>query len=351
MDQGARFPKVAGQGRPLRELLHQGLPAGRRARDLDPPHRPQAPRRRAQRLDLVRPLRPRRGGAAGDQGDGAGGGALGPGGIVDPGRSAPRSGRAGPRAPSTPTPSGAAWKLTFSGDAEPCKYLPADWLYEAPLPQTKFVAPFPTPDFDGRLEIDGETIELAGWPGMIGHNWGTEHAERWVWLEGTGFADSPDTYFDAGAARIKLGPRTTPWIPSGMLMLDGEAAPARRLRHDPLRLDRGVADRLHLRPPRQGHRRPRPRLRPAEGLRRLGLRRPQGPRAQHRQLLRRRPRADRRTPSAPAAAALTSRRRRLRAGDAGDRPRHPDPALPGRLSDTAEAARPTTFSEASSSWS
>ena len=31
------------------------------------------------------------------------------------------------------------------------------------------------------------TIELDGWPGMIGHNWGTEHAERWVWLEGTGF--------------------------------------------------------------------------------------------------------------------------------------------------------------------
>ena len=57
---------------------------------------------------------------------------------------------------------------------------------------------------------------------MIGHNWGTEHAERWVWLEGTGFADAPGTYFDAGAARVKLGSRTSPWIPSGMLVLDGE---------------------------------------------------------------------------------------------------------------------------------
>ena len=115
----------------------------------------------------------------------------------------------------------AAWSLTFSADAEPCKYLPADWLYEAPLPKTKFVAPVPLTHFDGRLEIDDETIEFRGWPGMIGHNWGTEHAERWVWLEGTGFADSPDTYFDAGAARVKLGSRTSPWIPSGMLMLDG----------------------------------------------------------------------------------------------------------------------------------
>ena len=117
----------------------------------------------------------------------------------------------------------ASWELTFSGDAEPCRYLPSDRLYETRLPKTKFVAPFPDARFDGRLEIDGETIELGGWPGMIGHNWGTEHAERWVWLEGTGFEGSPDTYFDAGAARIKLGPWTTPWVPSGMLMLEGEA--------------------------------------------------------------------------------------------------------------------------------
>jgi hypothetical protein len=117
----------------------------------------------------------------------------------------------------------ASWDLDFAGDAQPCKYLPADWLYEARLPRTKFVAPFPNARFDGRLVVDGEEIEIAGWPGMIGHNWGTEHAERWVWLEGTGFDDSPDTYFDAGAARIKLGPWTTSWIPSGMLMLDGRA--------------------------------------------------------------------------------------------------------------------------------
>jgi hypothetical protein len=116
----------------------------------------------------------------------------------------------------------ASWDFTFSGEAKPCKYLPSDRLYETRLPRTKFVAPFPDARFDGRLEVDGEAIELSGWPGMIGHNWGSEHAERWVWLEGTGFEDSPDTYFDAGAARIKLGPWTTPWIPSGMLMLEGK---------------------------------------------------------------------------------------------------------------------------------
>ncbi|HEU4944386.1 MAG TPA: hypothetical protein VFT10_04420, partial [Solirubrobacterales bacterium] len=117
----------------------------------------------------------------------------------------------------------APWELSFSGDAEPCKYLPSDRLYETRLPKTKFVAPYPNARFSGRLEVGGEAVSLDGWPGMIGHNWGSEHAERWVWLEGTGFGDSPDTYFDAGAARIKVGPWTTPWIPSGMLVLDGEA--------------------------------------------------------------------------------------------------------------------------------
>jgi hypothetical protein len=117
----------------------------------------------------------------------------------------------------------ATWELAFEGSAEPCRYLPADWLYDAKIPRTKFEAPYPDARFRGHLQIDGETIEIDGWPGMIGHNWGSEHAERWVWLEGTGFEGGGDTYFDAGAARVKVGPLRTPWIGAGMLVLDGEA--------------------------------------------------------------------------------------------------------------------------------
>jgi hypothetical protein len=117
----------------------------------------------------------------------------------------------------------ANWELNFTGSAEPCRYLPADWLYEAPVPRTKFEAPYPDARFQGRLVVDGNEIDVDGWPGMIGHNWGSEHAERWVWLEGTGFADAVGTYFDAGAARVKVGPLQTPWIAAGMLVLDGRA--------------------------------------------------------------------------------------------------------------------------------
>jgi hypothetical protein len=115
----------------------------------------------------------------------------------------------------------ADWSLRFTGDTDPCRYLPADWLYAAPLPRTKFVAPVPDALFEGTLGVAGRAIDVSGWPGMIGHNWGSEHAERWVWLEGTGFADSSGTWFDAGAAKVRLGRRVSPWIPSGMLALDG----------------------------------------------------------------------------------------------------------------------------------
>jgi len=53
----------------------------------------------------------------------------------------------------------ATWSLRFGGDPEPCRYLPADWLYEAPLPRTKFVAPVPDAVFEGTLEVAGRSIQ------------------------------------------------------------------------------------------------------------------------------------------------------------------------------------------------
>jgi hypothetical protein len=232
----------------------------------------------------------------------------------------------------------ASWELTFSGDAEPCKYLPSDRLYETRLPKTKFVAPFPNARFEGKLEIGGETIEIGDWPGMIGHNWGSEHAERWVWLEGTGFADRPDTYFDAGAAQIKLGPWTTPWVPSGMLMLDGKAHRLGGFGHiRDAKIEESAGECSFVRP--------------EKGLRRLGLRRPQGPRAQHDQLLRGGPRAHRRTPRVASAAALPPRRGSLRARNAREGPRHPSPAVPRRLtSKRAGVASPMPREAAPARW-
>ena len=62
----------------------------------------------------------------------------------------------------------------------------------------------------GRLVVDGEETVLEGWRGMLGHNWGSEHAHRWAWLRGAGFAEDPTAWFDAVIGRIKVGPVTVP---------------------------------------------------------------------------------------------------------------------------------------------
>jgi hypothetical protein len=117
----------------------------------------------------------------------------------------------------------ASWDLGYSDSHEPLRHLPYEWMYRAPLPRTKLLSPHPGARFSGTLTVGERTIELDGWPGMIGHNWGAEHAERWVWIHGAAFEGTDGNgYFDVGAGRIKLGPWTTPWVANGALALDGE---------------------------------------------------------------------------------------------------------------------------------
>lgn len=118
----------------------------------------------------------------------------------------------------------ARWDLGFSDEHEPFRHLPRDFLYRTKLPKTKFLSPYPDAVFSGQLEVAGERIEVEGWRGMIGHNWGAEHAERWVWVQGSGFdGRSPEDYFDMAVGRIKIAGRMTPWVGNAMLFLDGEA--------------------------------------------------------------------------------------------------------------------------------
>jgi hypothetical protein len=115
----------------------------------------------------------------------------------------------------------ASWELDFTDRAGPLRHLPYERLYSAPLPRTKFLSPHPAAVFDGTLTVGDDRIAVERWPGMIGHNWGAEHAERWIWVQGSELDGQPDAYLDVAAGRIKLGPVTTPWVANGMLRLDG----------------------------------------------------------------------------------------------------------------------------------
>ena len=137
---------------------------------------------------------------------------LAPEGYVRIGESRLRPGRA------TGAVAGTAWDFGFATDEPALHHLPNDWMYTAPVPRTKSLTPHPAARFEGTL---GD-YDLTGWTGVVSHNWGTEHAERWIYLHCCHFAGHDEhTWLELVAGRIKLGPLTTPWLGNGALQLDG----------------------------------------------------------------------------------------------------------------------------------
>src|SRR4051812_261847 len=139
-----------------------------------------------------------------------------------------------------------SWSLRCR-DGEPVlEHLPRDWMYRARLPRTKLLSLSPSVLFQGALEVDGEAIPVDGWRGMVGHNWGEQHAAQWIWLHGLGFDGAASgSWLDVAVGRVRLGPVVTPWIANGAVSLGGERLPlgglARRVRVD------AAADRCALR--------------------------------------------------------------------------------------------------------
>ena len=123
----------------------------------------------------------------------------------------------------------ARWSLRIAPTEGELRHLKQSWLYRAPLPRTKLTSPAPAANFDGTIELPGRTLELRGWRGMVGHNWGAEHAERWIWLHGIDFAEDRSqpvpAWLDVALGRVLVAGRLTPWLASGAICVGG-----RRLR-------------------------------------------------------------------------------------------------------------------------
>ena len=155
--------------------------------------------------------------------------------VFGPGRLA---GSAGPEA---------SWDLRWDGGEPPLRHLPKDIMYSAPLPRTKLESAHPATTFRGRVAVGETVLDVDGWPGMVGHNWGAQHAERWIWLHGVAFEDRPDAWLDLSLGRVRLGRLTTPWIVNGAIGVGGRrlrigglaARPV--VREHPLALDLRVA--------------------------------------------------------------------------------------------------------------
>jgi hypothetical protein len=116
----------------------------------------------------------------------------------------------------------ARWDLAITGGQPPLRPLRPPVLYRAPLPRTKLEATVPDGQVTGLLEVGGREVSVSRWRGTVGHNWGSEHADSWVWLHGEGFGGAPQVWLDLVLAKIKVGPARSPWTAMGALSLSGE---------------------------------------------------------------------------------------------------------------------------------
>ena len=113
------------------------------------------------------------------------------------------------------------WDLSFTPRTTSLEHLRSQLLYRAPLPRTKAPSPVPDLGVGGILVVDNIPVDMTGWTGMVGHNWGTEHAARWIWLRACGLGDDGSGWLDAVLGRVRVGPVLAPWTAFGALEIDG----------------------------------------------------------------------------------------------------------------------------------
>jgi hypothetical protein len=119
----------------------------------------------------------------------------------------------------------ARWDLAITGGPPSLRPLRPAMLYRAPLPRTKLEASVPDGLVTGVLDVDGHQVGVDRWRGTVGHNWGAEHADCWVWVHAAGFGAGPQAWLELVLARIRVGPARSPWTAMGALGLGGELIP------------------------------------------------------------------------------------------------------------------------------
>lgn len=110
----------------------------------------------------------------------------------------------------------ATWGLAMRPTSDPWLHLAPELLYRAPIPKTKSTSPVVSAHVRGSVVVNGE--ERTYGSAMLGHNWGSEHAHRWIWIHAS---DDAGNAVDLVGGRLKVAGRVLPWRISGMVELDG----------------------------------------------------------------------------------------------------------------------------------
>ena len=114
-----------------------------------------------------------------------------------------------------------SWELSYGGDSDPLLLLPLN-LYQTKFPAAKSLVGLPLARYQGKLSVNGETVEVADWLGSQNHNWGTRHTDRYAWGQVAGFDAHPDSFLEVATASVRLGPVWTPPLTLIVLRHNGQ---------------------------------------------------------------------------------------------------------------------------------
>ncbi len=122
-----------------------------------------------------------------------------------------------------------SWRLSFVDSTPPLAPFPRASMYTGRFPKSKLVSPYPDARFDGWYEVDGERVDVRGWRGMQGHNWGERHTHLYAWAHCNQF-DGDDAVFEGFTGRVKVGPAVLPPLTIACLRHRGTSYLWNRLR-------------------------------------------------------------------------------------------------------------------------
>ncbi|MCG3173174.1 MAG: hypothetical protein GMKNLPBB_01352 [Myxococcota bacterium] len=121
-------------------------------------------------------------------------------------------------------PDGLSWNLVFEEGLPAFSHFPHDWMYSAPLPKTKVVAPHLSMKLSGHVVVEGTRLQFARIPGHQAHIWGTKHAQRWAWANCNQWEGGENAALELLTAQVKVGKWLTPPLTVAALL-----TPERRL--------------------------------------------------------------------------------------------------------------------------
>jgi len=96
----------------------------------------------------------------------------------------------------------------------PMSLLPHEALIDAGFPRNKLLTPHPVLRFDGELRTPLGRVEVDGWTGMQGHNWGASHAWEYAWGQ-CHFLDEAwavHCVVEGFSGKLRMAGRVTPWL-------------------------------------------------------------------------------------------------------------------------------------------